>query len=174
MRLMSYAVLFGAGWLYVGIIEYLYHRFLLHSGHHAVHNAHHEAFFTHAYDDGRLLNHWAFVAVLLHLIAFFALLPRSVANFVAVHAHLPRGVRVGSRLDPRSSQVVVRALAHRPSSKPAPQLQRLPANLGLLARDSTSLSGARRLAPSRLTCLNPSRVRGAAWAAKASALLLGE
>lgn len=79
MRLMSYAVLFLAGWLYVGIIEYLYHRFLLHSGHHAVHNAHHEAFFTHAYDDGRLLNHWAFVAVLLHLIAFFALLPRSVA-----------------------------------------------------------------------------------------------
>ncbi len=66
---MSSLLVVVAGWLYVNFIEYAWHRWVLHSGHHEVHNAHHRAFFTGEYEARTLLNRWAFLAAGLHVLA---------------------------------------------------------------------------------------------------------
>ncbi len=62
-------LVFVAGWLYVNLVEYVWHRWVLHSGHHEVHDNHHRAFFTGEYDARPLLNVWAVVAAAAHVAA---------------------------------------------------------------------------------------------------------
>ena len=66
---MSSVLIFAAGWLYANFIEYAWHRWVLHSGHHQVHDAHHRAFFTGEYEARNLLNRWAILAAALHVFA---------------------------------------------------------------------------------------------------------
>ncbi len=66
---MNSLLVFVSGWLYVNFVEYAWHRWVLHSGHHQVHDAHHRAFFTGEYDARRLLNRWAVLAAALHVLA---------------------------------------------------------------------------------------------------------
>jgi len=66
---MESSLVFLAGWLYVNFVEYVWHRWVLHSGRNRVHNAHHHAFFTGDYDARPLLNIWAVVAGVLHIVA---------------------------------------------------------------------------------------------------------
>jgi len=67
-------LVFLAGWLYVNFFEYAWHRWVLHGGRNAVHNAHHRAFLSGEYDTRPLLNIWGFVLAVLHVaaVSFFS------------------------------------------------------------------------------------------------------
>jgi len=88
---MTALLIFVAGWVYLNFIEYAWHRWVLHSGHHAIHNAHHRAFFTGEYESAGLLNRWAFLAAGLHVTVLCAISLKvaaiaalSVSSYLAV------------------------------------------------------------------------------------------
>ncbi len=80
---MSSLLAFVLGWLYVNFVEYAWHRWVLHSGNHQVHDAHHRAFFTGEYEAAGLLNRWAIVAAALH-VAILCLVSLRLAAVVAL------------------------------------------------------------------------------------------
>lgn len=93
----SLLITFVAGWVYTNLIEYGWHRWVLHSGHHEVHNAHHRSFFLGGYEEAGLLNRWAIVTAAAHvtLLSLFSLrlgmaLALSVASYLSLLETLHR------------------------------------------------------------------------------------
>ncbi len=78
------AAVFIVGWLYTSLVEYGWHRWMLHSGHHAVHNAHHKAFYTGDYGDLGLLSIWVLVSAAAHVVLAWVFLGFTLAAIFAL------------------------------------------------------------------------------------------
>ncbi len=78
---MEAVAIFICGGLYTGLVEYCWHRWVLHSGHHDAHNRHHTAFSTGEYEASGLLTIWALVAAVAHGVVawlFLGLVPATI------------------------------------------------------------------------------------------------